>query len=126
MIPSASREWVFDAAQTDFKLVDFDSTHRGVVTYGQITIANSATVDVSVRVGFATATLPTITNNAAGGSAGVFMSHGGIAKGGGMVVANGGAPIDTGDADEDLRITCSAPTGGTLRLVLSYWIDTLS
>lgn len=126
MIKTTTKEWVFDAAQTDFKIQDVTSTQRMVVTYADATCSNSNTGDVSVRVGFATATLPTITNNSATGALGVFMSHPGIAKGGGMVKANGGAPIAAGAADEDLRITCSAATGGALRLIVTYWIDDLS
>lgn len=126
MIPTITKEWVFVTAQTDFKIEDVDATHRMVVTYAQATCSNSNTGDVSLRVGFAAATLPTITNDSATGGLGVFMSHPGIAKGGGMVVANGGAPIETGAAGEDLRVTCSAATGGALRLVVSYWLDDVS
>lgn len=126
MIKTTTKEWVFTAAQTDFAIVTIDATHKGVVTYAQATCSNSNTGDVSLRVGFATATLPTISNDSATGGAGVFMSHPGIAKGGGMVVANGGAPVTAGAADEDVRVTCSAATGGALRIVLTYWIDDLS
>lgn len=126
MIPTITKEWVFTAAQTDFAIATFDSTHRGVVTYGQATCSNSNTGDVNLRIGFATATLPTISNDSATGGAGVFMTHPGIAKGGGMVVANGGEPITAGAANEDIRITCSAATGGSVRIVLTYWIDDLN
>lgn len=126
MKPTITKEWVFVTAQTDFSIVTFDSTHRGVVTYAQATCSNSDSGDVSLRVGFATSALPTITNDSATGGGGVFMSHGGIAKGGGMVVANGGQPVASGAADEDIRVTCSAAAGGTLRIVLSYWVDDLS
>jgi hypothetical protein len=50
----------------------------------------------------------------------MVLSHGGIAPGGGAVVTNGGAPITIGAADADLRITCSVPTGGDVRVVVSY------
>lgn len=126
MIPTITKEWVFVTAQTDVAIVAFDATHRGVVVFGQATCSNSNTGDVSLRVGFATATLPTITNDSATGGGGVFMSHPGIAKGGGMVVSNGGAPIAAGSSDEDIRISVSAATGGAIRVVLTYWIDDLS
>lgn len=126
MIPTTTKEWVFVTAQTDFKIEDVDATHRMVVTYGQATCSNSNTGDVSLRVGFAASALPTISNDSATGGVGVFMSHPGIAKGGGMVVANGGAPIAAGAAGEDLRLTCSAATGGALRVVITYWQDDLS
>lgn len=125
MISTTTKEWVFVTAQTDFQLVAIGATDRMVVTYGQATCANSNVGDVAVRVGFATSAMPTITNDSATGSLGVFMAHPGIAHGGGMVVANGGAPIAVGAAGEDLRITCSAATGGAVRLVVSYWVDSL-
>ena len=126
MIPTITKEWVFTAAQTDLAIVTLTSTQRGVIVYGQATCSNSNTADVALRVGFATATLPTISNDSATGGAGVFMSHPGIAHGGGMVVSNGGAPLAAGAADEDIRLTCSAATGGAIRVVLTYWIDDLS
>jgi hypothetical protein len=126
MIPTTTKEWEFDAAQTDLALVTCSSTQRAVITYGQATVANSTTVDVGLRIGFGTATLPAVTNDVGTGAAGVFMSHPGIAHGGGMVVANGGAPIAAGAADEDVRITTTVTTGGFLRVVLTYWIDDLS
>lgn len=126
MIPTTTKEWVFVTAQTDVAIITVDATHRAVVTYGQATCSNSNSGDVSLRIGFASATLPTITNDSATGGTGVFMSHPGIAKGGGMVVANGGAPIAAGLADEDIRVTCSAATGGAVRVVLTYWVDDLS
>lgn len=126
MRPSITKEWSFTTAQTDFELEDVPSTASMVVWYCQVTCANSNTVDVSVRIGLATATLPTVTDNSATGGAGMVLSHGAIAKGGGAVVANGGSPITTGAADADLRITCSAATGGSLRVVISYHLNDLT
>lgn len=126
MIPTITKEWVFVTAQTDLAIVTFGADHRGVVTYAQATCSNSNTGDVSLRLGFAAATLPTITNDSATGGTGVFLSHPGIASGGGAVAANGGAPLATGANDEDIRITCSAATGGALRVVLTYWDDDLT
>lgn len=123
MKPTTTKEWEFDSAQTDLALITVDSTHRAVITYGQATVANSTSVDVGLRVGFATATLPAVTNDSGSGAAGIFMSHAGIAHGGGMVIANGGAPIAAGAADEDVRVTVTIATGGFVRLVLTYWID---
>lgn len=126
MIPTTTKEWVFTAAQTDFKLEDVDATHRMVATYGQATCASSNSVEVSLRIGFAAATLPTISNNSPTGGLGVFMTHPGMARGGGMVVANGGAPIAAGAAGEDLRMTLTEPTGGSVRVIVTYWLDDLS
>lgn len=126
MIPTITKEWEFDTAQTDLALVTNSSTQRAVITYGQVTCSNANTVDVPIRIGFATATLPAVTNDSGTGASGIFMSHPGIAKGGGMIAANGGAPIAAGAADEDVRVTVGAATGGFVRVVLTYWIDDLS
>lgn len=120
MIPAITKEWVFTAAQTDFQMEAVGSLQQMVVSYCQVTCSNSNNGDVSVRIGLAAATLPTVTNDSATGNAGMVLSHGGVAKGGGAVVANGGQPITTGAADADLRITCSAATGGSLRVVVAY------
>lgn len=125
MIATITKCWAFDTAETDESLVTVGATDRMVVTYAQATCSNSNTGDVSLRLGFGTTTLATLTINVATGALGEIMSHPGIAKGGGMVVANGGAPIASGAAGEDLRLTCSAATGGAVRLVVSYWIDSL-
>jgi hypothetical protein len=119
------REWVFTAAQTDALLLTVGSTEKAIVTYVNATCANSNSVDVAVRIGFASgSTLPSITNNDLTGNAGVFFSHGAIARGGGAVAgpaAHGGA-LAVGALGEDIRITCSAPTGGSLRIVMQYRI----
>lgn len=123
MTPTTTKEWTFTAAQTDFALETLTSTQRMKIMYGQATCSNSNTGDVSLRVGFGATTLATSTNDSATGAAGVFMSHPGIAKGGGMVVSNGGAPIAVSTPGDDLRITCSAAAGGSIRLVLTFWVD---
>lgn len=115
-----TKEWVFVTAQTDVKLVDVGATQRAVVLFAKALCSNSNTGDVSVRVGLATATLPTISNDSLTGSAGVFLSHPGVAPGGGEVNANSGQPIATGAVDEDIRLTCSAATGGALRVIIQY------
>lgn len=126
MIPTITREWVFTVAQTDAAIVSIDATHRGQIWGAVATCSNSNTIDVSVRVGFATATLPTISNDSLTGSVGVPITHPGIARGGGMVWPGGGQPIAVGAPDEDIRVTCTAATGGAIRLVLTYWVDDLS
>jgi len=126
MRPAITKEWSFTTAQTDFELEDVPSTASMVVWYCQVTCSNSNSGDVSVRIGLATATLPTVTDNSATGGTGMVLSHGGIAPGGGAIASNGGSPITTGAADADLRLTCSAATGGSLRLVISYHMNDLT
>ena len=119
---AVTKEWSFAAAQTDLSLVTVGSTQHLEVYYCQVTAANSNTGDVSVRIGAATSTLPTVTNDSATGGGSMLLSHGAIAKGGGAVVAMGGSPVLVSAADEDLRITCSAATGGSIRVVVQYRI----
>jgi hypothetical protein len=123
MTPTTTKAWTFTTAQTDLALETLTSTQRMKVIYGQATCSNANTGDVSLAVGFGASTLPTVTNDSGTGATGIFMSHPGIAKGGGMVVANGGQPICLSAVGDDLRLTCSAATGGALRLVLTFWIE---
>lgn len=115
-----TKEWVFVTAQANVQLEAIGATQRGAIMYAKATCSNSNTGDVSLRVGFATATLPAISNDSLTGAAGIFLSHPGIAKGGGVVEANGGQPIAVGAVDEDIRLTCSAATGGALRVIIQY------
>jgi hypothetical protein len=116
MLDSISRTWSFATAQTDAKLIDVGATQRLAVLSAKATCANSNTGDVSVRLGFATATLPTLTVDSLTGSTGEFFSHGGIAHGSGAVDAEGAL----GGLDEDLRLTCSAATGGSVRITVKF------
>lgn len=116
MLDSATLTWSFATAQTDALLIAVSSTQRLAVLSAKATCANSNTVDVSVRLGFATATLPTLTVDSLTGAAGEFFSHGGIARGGGAVDAEGAL----GPEGEDLRLTCSAATSGNVRITVKY------
>lgn len=113
-----TREWVFTTAQTNVALLTAGATEKIMAVYAKATCANSNTGDVSIRVGFAAATLPATSDTT--GVSGVFMSHGGIGPGGGEVSSMGGAILAIGELGEDLRITCSEATGGSLRLVVAY------
>lgn len=126
MIPTITKRWVFTAAQTNLALVDPGANGRITIVYGQATCSNSNTGDVSLDVGLAASTLPAIVNDSATGAAGVFMSHPGIAKGGGMVVSNGGEPVATGNMADKIIVTVSAAPGGSIRLVLTYQLDDLT
>jgi hypothetical protein len=115
-----TKRWVFVTAQTDAKLVDVGATQKAAVLFAKAVCSNSNTGDVSIEIGFGTATLPTISNDSLTGGDGVFLSHPGIAKGGGEVNANSGQPIATGAVDQDIRLTCSAATGGAVRVIIQY------
>jgi hypothetical protein len=116
MLDDITEEWVFTTAQTDALLLNVTSTERisilGVVAQN----AKNTTVNVSCRIGFATTTLPTVTNNSLTGNAGVFFSFGGVAPGAGAVRA---IPA-MGPIGVPVRITCAAATGGDFRPVITY------
>lgn len=105
----------YTAAQTDIAIGP--GTVAGglkvVVTQIQITVSNATTATPSVIVGFGTANTPTGT--------GVVISHPGIPGGGGISRGDGSGILGVGADGEELRITISVPTGGTLDCVVSYF-----
>lgn len=126
MIEVITKEWVFTTAKTDFSMETVSSTQSMIVWFVIATCAHSNTGDVAARIGCATATLPTITNDSATGGLGIAFTHGGIAPGSGAVANLGGSPLVIGAADADLRCTCSAATGGDVRFVVGYSLRDLS
>lgn len=103
----------YTAAQTNTAVVTVSAGTKIVVLGAEAVCASSNSVATSVRLGFGTASTPTTT--------GVFLTHGGIASGSGLVKGYAGCPIGIGADDEDVRITCSVPTGGNIRVVICYF-----
>ena len=115
-----TREWVATAAQTNDPIVTVATGLKIVVTMISAYVDNATTVDVGVRVGFATSTLPTLPTD--GNTADdIVLSHPGIAAGSGVVVGNGAGIIGVGADDEDLRVTSEVPTTGSLRVIVSFF-----
>lgn len=106
-------EAAFTAAQTDVALITIGAGLKIVVTQAALICANSNTVDVSARIGFGTANTPTTT--------GVVLTHPGIAPGSGFSRGSGAGMLGVGADNEDLRITCSVPTTGSVRALVSYY-----
>jgi len=115
-------EWEFEAAQTDLAILTPPSNQQFSITAATVTCPNSNSVDVSVRIAFATTTIPAYTPNSATPVTGVFFSHGGIAKGGGWTQPGDGA---IGSAGQPIRITNSVPTGGAIRVVIKVQRTTI-
>jgi hypothetical protein len=90
----------YTAAQTNAAVVTIATGLKIVVTRCSVTADNANSVDVQVRIGFATATTPTTT---------------------GVVEGNGSGILGVGADDEDLRITSQVPTGGSIDVVVSYY-----
>lgn len=103
----------YTAAQTNAAIVSVSAGTKIVVTQLQVTADNANTVDTGFRVGFATATTPTTT--------GVVGTHPGLARGSVYSRGDGSGIIGVGADDEDLRITSEVPTGGSIRVLVSYY-----
>lgn len=99
--------------QADIALVTVGAGSKIVVTAVAALVANSTTVDVSVRVGFGAATTPTTT--------GVVLTHPGIAPGSGYNRGDGSGILGIGADGEDLRVTNSVPTTGSIDILVSYY-----
>jgi len=106
-------EYATTGSQTNTAIITVSSGTKIVVTQIQAVTDNANTAFPQVRVGFATATTPTTT--------GVVLTHPGLPAGGGVSRGDGSGILGVGADDEDLRITCGAPTGGSIRILVSYF-----
>jgi len=106
-------EAAYTAAQTDTALVTISTGSKIVVTQAQIVADAANTVKPQARLGFGTANTPTTT--------GVVATHPGIPAGGGISRGNGSGIVGVGADNEDLRVTCAVPTGGSLRVIATYY-----
>lgn len=108
-----TRQDNYTAAQTNTAIVTVAAGLKIVVTRVLVTCANANTVDVSCTIGFGAASVPA--------NVGVVAAHPGIAKGGGFNSGDGSGILGIGADGEDLRITCSVPTTGSITVVTSYY-----
>lgn len=99
----------FTSAQTDVALITISTGTKIVILSCTVAADKANSVNVAVRTGFGTANTPT--------GAGTYLSHPGIPAGGGIREA--GAVC--GANDEDFRITCGAPTSGSIDVVTKYF-----
>lgn len=108
-----SLELAVTAAQTDVAIVTVSSGTKIVVTQLMIVTDNANTAFPQCRVGFGATNTPTTT--------GVIGTHPALPAGGGFTRGDGSGILGVGGDGEDLRITCGAPTGGSLRVLVSYY-----
>lgn len=104
-----------DGAQTDTAIVSAAANVAIIVTALEVTADNANTGDVSVRIGFGTANTPGVDADK------VIMFHPGIAPGSGLVKGSGAGIIGAGLSNEDLRVTCEDPAGGSISIVITYF-----
>jgi hypothetical protein len=114
-----SLELSYSAAQTDVAIITVGAGAKIVVTEISVSVDSEVTVSNQVRIGFGATNTPTTT--------GVVFSHPGMGIGvGGPYIlfaqrGSGAGIIGIGADGEDLRITADATTGGTARVVVSYY-----
>lgn len=106
-------EAAYTTAQTDAAIVTVGSGAKIVVTQIQAVTDSANTASVGLRVGFGTANTPTTT--------GVVATHPGMVPGAGISRGDGSGILGVGADNEDLRVTSSVPTGGSLRVLVSYY-----
>jgi len=106
-------EAAYTTAQTDTAIVTVGAGAKIVVTQIQAVVDNANTVATAIRVGFGTANTPTTT--------GVVLTHPGIAPGSGVSRGDGSGMLGIGADNEDLRVTSGVPTGGSLRVLVTYY-----
>lgn len=109
-------EFHFTTAQTDAALVTV-TTERIAVLQIAALLADTVTVTVGVRVGLAAATLAAASSS---GVVGIVLSHPGLPAGSGYSRSPGPGLLALGVAGEDLRLTSDVPTGGSLRILVTY------
>jgi hypothetical protein len=117
-----SAEYYTTGAQTDDNILPTIAGGTIYVITGITVIASAAnTVQVSVRIGFGASTVPAQGASGADAVAKVILSHPNIPAGSGFVKGNSGGIVGIGGDGEELRITCSAPTTGSLIVQVDYF-----
>lgn len=105
-------------AVTDVALITVGAGTKIAVTQIQVLADQANTVETSVRVGFAAATLSAASTTPV---AGIVASHPGIVPGSGISRGDGMGIIGIGADGEDLRATVSDPVGGNNVILISYF-----
>lgn len=117
-----SAEYITTAAQTNDNVLPLISAGTKYVITGITVTASAAnTVNTSVRLGFGTAAVPTQGASGADAVTKVILSHPGIAPGSGVSKGHAGGIVGIGGDGEELYITCSVPTGGSVVVQVDYY-----
>lgn len=103
-------------AVTDAALKTVSAGTKIAITQIQVLADQSNTVETSVRVGFAAATLSAASTTPV---AGIVVSHPGLVPGAGISRGDGMGIIAIGADGEDLRVTMSDPVGGNNVIIYS-------
>lgn len=110
------------ASQTDDTLMAaIAGGTKYAVTALAVTLDEACTVGVAVRIGFGTANVPALGSSGADAVDDILLYHPGMVPGGGMTRGDGSGILGVGGDGAELRITCEAPTGGTLGVMITYF-----
>lgn len=111
-------EAAYTSAQTDTALVGSISAGTAVVvTQVQAVCDEANTVGVGIRVGFGATNTPTTT--------GVLLTHPGMVPGSGISRGDGMGILGIGASGDEVRVTCEVPTGGSIRVLISYFLTSI-
>lgn len=107
-----------DGAQTDMALIgSISSGTKIVLTRISVVCDNANSGDCAVTIGFGATNTPTPDLD---GTVGVVV-NGSFDANSGITIGDGSGIIAVGGDGEELRITCSDPAGGNIRVSYSYY-----
>ena len=109
------------ATTDDNVLPAISSGTKYVITRYTITLDESTTVGVAVRLGFGAASVPALPSANADAVNGILVYHPGMVPGSILTGGDGSGILGVGGDGEELRITCEAATSGTLVVAVSYY-----
>lgn len=109
------------AATDDNVLAAISTGTKYVLTRLTITLDEATTVGVAVRLGWGTASVPALPSSQADAVDDIIVYHPGLVPGGGITIGDGSGIIAVGGDGAELRLTCEAPTSGTLVVSVTYY-----
>lgn len=107
-----------DGAQTNLALGSVSTGQKIVLTRLSVMASGANTVPVDVRIGFGISAVPTPSLT---GILGIIMDSRSMLAGSSRDIGDGSGIIAAGQNEEDLRCTCSSPTGGHLTISFSFY-----
>ncbi len=114
-----SAVYLTTAVQTDDNVLPAISAGTKYVVVGySILLDQACTVAVAARLGFGTANVPSLPTSGSDAVDGILEYHPGMVPGTGII--SGECYLPGGDGEE-LRITNTVPTGGTLVVRVRYF-----
>lgn len=109
-------------AQTDDNVLPaISSGTKYAITRVSVTVDADCTVTPGCRLGFGTSTVPTLPTSGSDAVADLLVYHPGFIPGGGITVGDGSGVLGVGGDGAELRITCDAPTGGSLAVSVTWF-----